>query len=252
MKYILGILIFAAVFAGCTQQPQESPPPATPAQDRFFAALGKKPVVLVVTASWCDRCAEEEPILKELEREYPDVEFFRTEPGSELAENYTVRDLPYFVFFNSKGERVYEITGFQGKDVLEMLIKRAIYGSYMQNGSYSSFEGLSKPVIEQDGDRIAVETTATENLTLWGESVEVALNNLSLRVLEVSPPINSIRDFEVLNISRGDVVRVVAELPANLSAYPTFNVEVKLAVYDEGCCGNYREVVVGGYLTQID
>jgi thiol-disulfide isomerase/thioredoxin len=255
MKYLITfIILITGLFTGCAREPQPELPFNYDEKNFTLALRSGTPVVLEIGANWCKQCIEQQPIMEELEGEYKEVKFFLAnfDTEKELVKKYRVRGIPYFVFFDAGGKKSFEITGFQEKKVMEMFIKRVLYGSFVQNDTYTTFGGLKEPEIKLKDDKVIIETQATENLTVWGESVEIILNNMTLEVLNVTPPINSIRDFEVMNLTEGAVIKAEAGLPINITAYDTLNVELKLGIFDIDCCGNYREVLVGGSFIEFD
>lgn len=257
MKYSIKLIVFitlVAGVAGCAQEAEEKLPFNYDEANFTQALQSGTPVVLEIGASWCKQCIEQQPIMEELKREYTQVKFFLADFDTEreLVSRYGVRGIPYFVFFDAGGEKVFEITGFQEKGVMEMLVKRVLYGRFVQNGTYTTHSSFEEPTVALEEGRVVMEARVRENVSLWGESAEVLINNMTLRIVNITPPIDGIKDFELLNVTAGEVVRVVAELPSNLTAYDTINVELKLGIYDEACCGNYREVLLGGSFAEFD
>jgi thiol-disulfide isomerase/thioredoxin len=221
--------------------------------EKYRAALESgKPVVLEIGASWCKACIEQQPIMEELKKEYKEVKFFLAnyDKEKELVKKHGVIGLPTFILIDSRGREVMSIAGFQEKQTLESLILRLLYGNYALSGSYSTFDALKEPEVRLENGRVVIETEALENFTVWGESAEVFLNNISLEVLKVSPEINSIRDFETMDIAPGTLIKAEAKLPADIAAYETLNAELKLGIWDPSCCGEYREVLLGGNFTR--
>lgn len=89
-------------------------------------------LVLVMTvrlkdfyADWCGPCKTQDPILEELEGDYPDVVFEKIDvedgEGQEVANEYQVRSLPTLVVENDDGvvERFVGVT--QREDIEEAL-----------------------------------------------------------------------------------------------------------------------------------
>lgn len=56
-------------------------------------------------ADWCGPCKTQDPILEELEEEYPDVEFEKVDVDEEqdVANEYQVRSLPTLIVENEDG-----------------------------------------------------------------------------------------------------------------------------------------------------
>ncbi|QCC50555.1 thioredoxin family protein [Halapricum salinum] len=76
-------------------------------------------------ADWCGPCKTQDPILEDLEAEYPDVEFEKIDVDAEqdVANEYQVRSLPTLVIENDDGivERFIGVT--QAEDIESALQK---------------------------------------------------------------------------------------------------------------------------------
>ena len=74
-------------------------------------------------ADWCGPCKTQDPILEELEEEYPDVDFEKVdvEEEQDVANQYQVRSLPTLVVENDEGvvQRFVGVT--QREDIEEAL-----------------------------------------------------------------------------------------------------------------------------------
>ncbi|WP_313691960.1 thioredoxin family protein [Halorarum halobium] len=74
-------------------------------------------------ADWCGPCKTQDPILEELESEYPDVSFEKVdvEENQDVANQYQVRSLPTLVVENDDGvvERFVGVT--QREDIEDAL-----------------------------------------------------------------------------------------------------------------------------------
>ncbi|WEL17431.1 MULTISPECIES: thioredoxin family protein [unclassified Halorhabdus] len=70
-------------------------------------------------ADWCGPCKTQEPILEELEDDWPEVDFERidVEEKQDIANEYQVRSLPTLIVENDDGvvERFIGVT--QGEDI---------------------------------------------------------------------------------------------------------------------------------------
>ncbi|CCQ32645.1 Thioredoxin protein [Halorhabdus tiamatea SARL4B] len=70
-------------------------------------------------ADWCGPCKTQEPILEELEDDWPEVDFERidVEEKQDIANEYQVRSLPTLIIENDDGvvERFIGVT--QGDDI---------------------------------------------------------------------------------------------------------------------------------------
>ncbi|QSG06119.1 thioredoxin family protein [Halapricum desulfuricans] len=76
-------------------------------------------------ADWCGPCKTQEPILEDLEEDYPDVEFERidVDERQDVANEYQVRSLPTLIVENDDGvvERFIGVT--QAEDIEDALEK---------------------------------------------------------------------------------------------------------------------------------
>ena len=76
-------------------------------------------------ADWCGPCKTQDPILEDLEAEYPDVEFEKIDVDAEqdVANEYQVRSLPTLIIENDDGivERFIGVT--QAEDIESALQK---------------------------------------------------------------------------------------------------------------------------------
>ncbi|MCU4719695.1 thioredoxin family protein [Halapricum hydrolyticum] len=74
-------------------------------------------------ADWCGPCKTQEPIIEDLEEDYPDVEFERidVDERQDIANEYQVRSLPTLIVENDDGvvERFIGVT--QAEDLEEAL-----------------------------------------------------------------------------------------------------------------------------------
>ena len=70
-------------------------------------------------ADWCGPCKTQDPILDDLEDEYPDVEFekINVDEAQDVANEYQVRSLPTLIVENDEGvvERFVGVT--QAEDI---------------------------------------------------------------------------------------------------------------------------------------
>ncbi len=251
MKYLWLAFIILAGLTGCASPP-ENTLPFNYNQEAFQSALaGGFPVVLEIAAEWCGKCIEQQPIMEELKKRFPEVVFFLADfdREKELVASYGVRGVPYFIFFDASGQEFTRVAGFQEKQTLEMLIRQMLYRNYTLNSSVSTFEGLERPQVRVNEGEVLIETVALENLSIWGEGVEVLIGNLTLQILNVTPDLFGIRDFETLNVTPGTPIRIVAALPRNYTRYEPLNLEIRIGIWDEACCGNYRDVLLWANLT---
>jgi thioredoxin 1 len=94
-------------------------------------AAGKVPIVMPVTlkdfyADWCGPCKTQDPILEELEEDYPDVDFEKVNVDEEqkIANEYQVRSLPTLIVENDDGV-VERFVGVTQRDDLETALSQA-------------------------------------------------------------------------------------------------------------------------------
>ena len=94
-------------------------------------AAGKVPIVMPVTlkdfyADWCGPCKTQDPILEELEEDYPDVDFEKVNVDEEqkIANEYQVRSLPTLIVENDDGV-VERFVGVTQRDDLEAALSQA-------------------------------------------------------------------------------------------------------------------------------
>ncbi|QSG15152.1 thioredoxin family protein [Halapricum desulfuricans] len=77
-------------------------------------------------ADWCGPCKTQEPIIKDLEEDYPDVEFERidVDERQDIANEYQVRSLPTLIVENDDGV-VDRFIGVTQADDLEDALQEA-------------------------------------------------------------------------------------------------------------------------------
>ena len=77
-------------------------------------------------ADWCGPCKTQDPILDELEEDYPKVDFEKVnvDEQQEVANEYQVRSLPTLVVEDDDGV-VERFVGVTQRDVLETAISQA-------------------------------------------------------------------------------------------------------------------------------
>ena len=77
-------------------------------------------------ADWCGPCKTQDPILEELEEDYPDVDFEKVNVDEEqdVANEYQVRSLPTLVVENDDGI-VERFVGVTQRDDLEDALSQA-------------------------------------------------------------------------------------------------------------------------------
>ena len=77
-------------------------------------------------ADWCGPCKTQDPILEEIEEEYPDVDFEKVDVDEEqdIANEYQVRSLPTLVVENDDGI-VQRFVGVTQRDDIETALQDA-------------------------------------------------------------------------------------------------------------------------------
>ena len=94
-------------------------------------AARKPPVVMSVTlkdfhADWCGPCKTQDPIIEEMEDDYPDVSFEKVDVDEEqdVANEYQVRSLPTLIIENEDGI-VERFVGVTQRDDIEDALNKA-------------------------------------------------------------------------------------------------------------------------------
>ena len=77
-------------------------------------------------ADWCGPCKTQDPILEELEGDYPDVDFEKVDVDEEqdVANQYQVRSLPTLIVENDDGV-VDRFVGVTQREDIEEALKQA-------------------------------------------------------------------------------------------------------------------------------
>jgi thioredoxin 1 len=77
-------------------------------------------------ADWCGPCKTQDPILEELEGDYPDVDFEKVDVDAEqeIANQYQVRSLPTLIVENDDGV-VDRFVGVTQREDIEEALKQA-------------------------------------------------------------------------------------------------------------------------------
>lgn len=80
--------------------------------------------VLDFYADWCGPCQMMAPILEEIEKEHPEVEFVKIniDDQQEMAEKYEVMSIPTLVFLDENDEIVETFVGMKSKQDIEKML----------------------------------------------------------------------------------------------------------------------------------
>jgi len=80
--------------------------------------------VLDFYADWCGPCQMMAPILEEVEKEHPEVEFVKIniDDQQEMAEKYEVMSIPTLVFLDDNEEIVETFVGVKSKQDIEKVL----------------------------------------------------------------------------------------------------------------------------------
>jgi thioredoxin len=76
-------------------------------QGEFDEKLGEKQLAVVkFTASWCGPCKAIAPVVEQLAKKYPQVEFFEVDvdQSKDIAQRHSVTAMPTFVYFRDQSE----------------------------------------------------------------------------------------------------------------------------------------------------
>lgn len=67
---------------------------------------GTKPVIIDFYADWCGPCKMIAPILEELSKEYPAIDFYKVDidAENEIASNLNIRSIPSVLFIPITGQ----------------------------------------------------------------------------------------------------------------------------------------------------
>lgn len=78
-------------------------------------------------ADWCGPCKTQDPILEELEEDFPDVNFEKVNVDEEqdVANEYQVRSLPTLVIENDDAGIVERFVGVTQRDDIEKALQEA-------------------------------------------------------------------------------------------------------------------------------
>lgn len=94
--------------------------------ESYQAMLGSSSLVLVdFGALWCPPCRKMEPVLKEIEKENPDITLIRIDAGSQTAlmKANQVSEMPTYVLYN-EGTEVWRTSGLTEKGEISAAINQ--------------------------------------------------------------------------------------------------------------------------------
>lgn len=80
--------------------------------------------VLDFYADWCGPCQMLKPVLEQIEKEHPEVEFeaINIDEQQEMAEKYNVMSIPTLIVLDDKGEIRDTLVGLKPKAEIEKAI----------------------------------------------------------------------------------------------------------------------------------
>lgn len=236
------LLILALLVTGCVAEstPTEISFDYTP--DRLKTALGSgKPTVLQLAASWCSYCVKMEPTMQALRKEYGGrvniiTADFDKETG--LVSEYRVFATPFFVFFDSDGEVIRTLMGYQEMDSIKQLIDGLVMGSLSYTSSPTG--ELAIGGVQYSDGRVSLTLRLRDDRYVRSRSLAVLLDGKPLKILESEPDLISAEAPNQVFVFNIDQIRVVAEAPEGRGEF----LEVQLAIVDEegGCGEGIRDI----------
>lgn len=89
----------------------------------FPNAVTKGRVLVDFFAEWCGPCQMLMPILDELEKEYPEIIFYRinSDSSSDLCKKWNIISIPVLLLFN-EGKLIKTIYGYQPKTSIQRFL----------------------------------------------------------------------------------------------------------------------------------
>lgn len=81
--------------------------------------------VLSMGAVWCAECLGMKPVLKEIEKEIPElqIEYLEYDDNEELMKKFGITDIPVFIFVDKNNKELFRLEGLQNKEELIKTIK---------------------------------------------------------------------------------------------------------------------------------
>jgi thioredoxin-related protein len=156
MKRIIGLLLLTLVFTPALAQEGVEFYQGDWEGLKQKAQESGKPFFVDFKTSWCGWCKvmNKKTFSHEKVGQYANENYiaYRIDAekgkGPKLARKYKVRGYPTIVFFNSEGEKVKTVSGYQGPDAFLSLLKRYKDGSGRAQGS------IQEPGQIEDGARV--------------------------------------------------------------------------------------------------
>lgn len=83
-----------------------------------------KPVLIDFWASWCGPCMMMSPVVKQIEKEHPEIKVGKVNVDEEmvLAQKFMVVSIPTLILFKNGKPEITSV-GFKGKEELEEIFK---------------------------------------------------------------------------------------------------------------------------------
>lgn len=180
-------------------------------QGEFDEKLGAKELAVVkFTASWCGPCKAIAPVVEQLARKYPQVEFFEVDvdQSKDIAQKYGVTAMPTFVYFQSQSE----VNRVRGADP----------------------DGIAKALKELAGNGDANEAAASSTLLTSEEQKKYIPKGFDI--------LNDLVHFgeaEILNVKQGSIrtlfdpanteeTQVMSDADSQILTYTPFNNKTKV------------------------
>jgi thioredoxin len=88
---------------------------------------GDKPTIIDFYADWCGPCKAVAPVLEELSKEYPSIDFYKvdTDAQNEIAAAFQIRSIPSILFIPVSGMPQMAM-GALPKDAFKIAIKEVL------------------------------------------------------------------------------------------------------------------------------
>lgn len=97
-------------------------------------------ILLDFYATWCAPCKQMDPILKELTREYPNVDFYKIDVDkNEFAEIMEIKAMPTYMFIKN-GQNLYAVEGAMSKNNMAALIDEFLQTQISTETSLTTFD----------------------------------------------------------------------------------------------------------------